>query len=178
MNGCRNRKCVQRRDGFSPRAQREQKALLERARRIRELPLDYVPNDLFQAWSLDKETENKVLGPMTASNAPMDDAPLSSSVWPYVVSLYKVPLLTREQEVHLFRKMNYLKYKASRLRERLDPARPQKTRMAQIEKLYEEIVATKNRIICATCGWWSRSPNGTSSPRRTFSSWSATGTSR
>ena len=79
----------------------------------------------------------------------MDDAPPSSSVWPYMVSLYKVPLLTREQEVHLFRKMNYLKYKASRLRERLDPARPQKTRMAQIEKLYEEIIATKNRIICA-----------------------------
>ena len=149
MSGCRNRKCVRRRADFSPRAQREQKALLERARRIGELFLDYVPNDLFQAWILDKETENKVLGPVTASNAPMDDAPLSSSVWPYMVSLYKVPLLTREQEVHLFRKMNYLKYKASRLREGLDPARPQKTRMAQIEKLYEEIIATKNRIICA-----------------------------
>ena len=26
----------------------------------------------------------------------------------YLAGLYEVPLLTREQEVHLFRKMNYL----------------------------------------------------------------------
>ena len=36
---------------------------------------------------------------------------------PYIASLYEVPLLTREQEAHLFRKMNYLKYKASAARE-------------------------------------------------------------
>ena len=28
---------------------------------------------------------------------------------PYLASLYEVPLLDREQEMHLFRKMNYLK---------------------------------------------------------------------
>jgi RNA polymerase primary sigma factor len=33
-----------------------------------------------------------------------------------------VPLLTREQEYHLFRKFNYLKYKAASCAE-LDPAR-------------------------------------------------------
>ena len=37
----------------------------------------------------------------------------------YLASLYDVPLLTREQEYHLFRKMNYFKHKASRLRESL-----------------------------------------------------------
>jgi RNA polymerase sigma factor (sigma-70 family) len=34
---------------------------------------------------------------------------------PELVSLYQVPLLTKEQEQHMFRKMNYLKYKASRI---------------------------------------------------------------
>ena len=48
---------------------------------------------------------------------------------PYLASLYgDAPLLTREQEAHLFRKMNYLKYRAGKLRERLDPARAKAAR--------------------------------------------------
>ena len=51
---------------------------------------------------------------------------LPSGLPPYLASLYEVPLLTRKQEAHLFRKMNYLKYKAGRLRAKLDPARPKR----------------------------------------------------
>ena len=68
---------------------------------------------------------------------------------PYVASLYEVPLLTREQEVHLFRKLNYLKFKIDHLRGRLKPSRPQRKLLARIEKLYGETVATRNQIICA-----------------------------
>jgi RNA polymerase primary sigma factor/RNA polymerase sigma factor len=67
----------------------------------------------------------------------------------YLASLYDVPLLTREQEAHLFRKMNYLKYKASRLREALDANRPKSRLMDQIERLYDESVVIKNQIISA-----------------------------
>jgi len=49
----------------------------------------------------------------------------------------------------LFRKFNYLKYRAARLREGLDPAHAKSTVMDQIEKLYEDAVATKNQIIRA-----------------------------
>ena len=56
-------------------------------------------------------------GPMPDSETPLKKARLPSGLPPYLASLYEVPLLTREQEAHLFRKMNYLKYKASRLRE-------------------------------------------------------------
>jgi len=45
--------------------------------------------------------------------------------------------------------MNYLKYRAGKLREKLDPARPQGKLMDRIEKLYDEAVATKNQIVCA-----------------------------
>ena len=48
---------------------------------------------------------------------PLKKARLPSGLPPYLASLYEVPLLTRNQEAHLFRKMNYLKYKASKLRE-------------------------------------------------------------
>ena len=52
---------------------------------------------------------------------------------PYLASLYEVPLLTREQEAHLFRKFNFLKYKAAKLRERLDPSRAKSRVMDEIE---------------------------------------------
>ena len=68
---------------------------------------------------------------------------------PYLARLYEVPLLTREQEEHLFRKFNYLKYKASQLREQLDPARAKSSLMDRIEELYDEAVPTKNQIVRA-----------------------------
>jgi RNA polymerase primary sigma factor/RNA polymerase sigma factor len=45
--------------------------------------------------------------------------------------------------------MNYLKYKAARLREQLDLARPKTGLMDQIERLYDLAVATKNEVISA-----------------------------
>lgn len=144
-----NCNCVQGGARFSRMAQENRKLVFERARRIMELPLEYVANEQFERWSRDRKTENEVLGPMPACNGSPGKAQPPSDVAPYVASLYEVPLLTREQEVHLFRKMNYLKYKASRLREGLEPSRPQQALMARIEKLYEELVATRNHIVCA-----------------------------
>jgi RNA polymerase primary sigma factor/RNA polymerase sigma factor len=67
----------------------------------------------------------------------------------YLASLYEVPLLTREQEVWLFRKFNYLKSRASALRSQLEPDRPNARLMDQIDRLYAEIVDLKNRIVRA-----------------------------
>ena len=116
-----------------------------RARRILELPLDYIPNDLFATVRSEKE----ILGPAPASDQPKKKPRLPSGLPPYLASLYEVPLLTREQEGHLFRKMNYLKYKASKLVEGLDPQNPRAALMDQIEAIYEQAVATKNGIIQA-----------------------------
>ena len=80
---------------------------------------------------------------------PLKKSRLPSGLPPYLASLYEVPLLTRKQEAYLFRKMNYLKYKAGRLRAKLDPARPKRGLMDQIERLYDEAVSTKNQIIRA-----------------------------
>ncbi len=84
----------------------------------------------------------------TCGESPRKAQPPSGAS-PYYASLCQFPLLTREQEIHLFRKMNYLKYKASALRRRLDPVRAQETLMTHIEKVYQEIVAARNEIICA-----------------------------
>ena len=68
---------------------------------------------------------------------------------PYLASLYEVPLLDREQEMHLFRKMNYLKYQANQLRSKVDPSRAKTADLDEIERLQEEALAVKNQIIRA-----------------------------
>lgn len=119
-----------------------------RARRILDLPLDYIDNELFPRIRTEKQ-EQEILGPMPPVDQPTKKPRLPSGLPPYLASLYEVPLLNREQEMHLFRKMNYLKYKASKLREQLDPMRPRTALMDQVESLYDAAVATKNEIISA-----------------------------
>jgi RNA polymerase primary sigma factor/RNA polymerase sigma factor len=116
-----------------------------RAHRILELPLDYIPNPVFGRASMEKA----MLADMPASETPVKKARLPAGLPPYLASLYEVPLLNREQEGHLFRKFNFLKYKAAKLRKGLDPARAKNRVMNEIESLYEQAVATKNQIVRA-----------------------------
>jgi RNA polymerase primary sigma factor/RNA polymerase sigma factor len=119
-----------------------------RAARVMQLPLDYIGNEQFARLRSEKK-EAGILGPLPESDLPTKKPRLPSDLPPYLASLYDVSLLTREQEAHLFRKMNYLKYKASVLRAQLDLKRPKSRLMDQIEKLYDGSVATKNQIIRA-----------------------------
>jgi RNA polymerase primary sigma factor/RNA polymerase sigma factor len=120
-----------------------------RAARIQELPLDYIPSEEFTRLRSEKR-EAEILGPLPVTEwSPGKKPRLPAGLPPYLASLYEVPLLTREQEVHLFRKMNYLKYKAAKLRAKLDLSAPKSRLMDQIEKLYETAVVTKNQIIRA-----------------------------
>ena len=114
-----------------------------RAKRILDLPLDFIPNDMFAKVS----SEKQILGDMPQLDEPAKKSRLPSGLPPYLASLYEVPLLSREQEQHLFRKFNYLKYKASKLRESLDPAQAKSGVMDEIERLYDQAVAVKNQII-------------------------------
>ena len=86
-----------------------------RAARIMELPLDFIPNPRFAR----KGAEKAMPGPDAGQSIRRPRRPAGQSgLPPYLASLYEVPLLTREQEAHLFRKFNYLKYKAAKLRKR------------------------------------------------------------
>ena len=116
-----------------------------RAKRILELPLDYMHNDAFEA----SDADAVILSEMPQLEKPFRGARVPAGLPPYLASLYQVPLLTREQEQHIFRKMNYLKFKAHRLREKLDPQRPKASTMDKIESIYEQAVAVKNQIVKA-----------------------------
>jgi RNA polymerase primary sigma factor len=119
-----------------------------RARRVMELPLDYIPSPQFPKVRTEKQ-EAEIVGPPPSVDTLPKKPRLPSGLPPYLASLYEVPLLTREQEVHLFRKMNYLKYKAGKLRKTLDLAHPKSGLMDEIERLYDQSVSVKNEVISA-----------------------------
>ena len=116
-----------------------------RAKRILELPLDFIPNPEFDRVKKDVG----FLGPLPVDEASKKKTRPPSGLPPYLASLYETPLLTGTQEYHLFRKLNYLKYKANKLRARIDPQRAKTKVMDDIERLYEEAVKTKNHIVQA-----------------------------
>lgn len=117
----------------------------QRAIKIFELPLDFIPNVEFD----DESRVDEMTADLPPSPEPVRKVRAPSGLPPYLASLYDVPLLNREQEYHLFRKMNYLKHVASKLRSELDPKAPLVTLMDRIEKLYEQSVAVKNKIVQA-----------------------------
>jgi RNA polymerase primary sigma factor len=116
-----------------------------RVRRIMELPLEYMPSPEFAS----RDAARTILRPLPESARPRRTARPPAGLPSYIASLYEVPLLTPEQETYLFRKYNYLKFRAARLRHRLDAQRPAKRIMEEIESLYDQAVATKNQIIRA-----------------------------
>jgi RNA polymerase sigma factor (sigma-70 family) len=66
---------------------------------------------------------------------------------PYLESLYAIPLLSREEEVYYFRKMNYLKCRAAELQKGLDLVRPKTRTMDEIERLLKQAGDVKNFLI-------------------------------
>jgi len=116
-----------------------------RVERIMQLPLDFIPNPQFSR----ADAESIIMTATPADDAQSKTTRTPSGLPPYLASLCGVSLLTREQEGHLFRKFNYLKYKASKLRSQLDTAHAKRSVMDQIERLYEAAVAVKNQIVRA-----------------------------
>ncbi len=116
-----------------------------RAQRILELPLDYITNPIFGRNAI----ENSIMKAMPASEDAQKKPRLPAGLPSYLASLYEVPLLNREQEAHLFRQFNFVKYRASKLREALDPLQARGSVMDEIERLYDQAVVLKNQIVRA-----------------------------
>jgi RNA polymerase primary sigma factor len=118
-----------------------------RARQQLETRIEFVPHSSFD----DPATHPMILGPMPAFSVGQDVPQGKPAVGlpSLLASLYGDPLLTREQEVHLFRKMNFLKHQAARLRGALDPAQAKAADLDHVEALLTEALAVKNQIICA-----------------------------
>ena len=67
----------------------------------------------------------------------------------FLADSYRFPLLTPVQEHHLFRKRNFLHYRAEQLRRRLDLNRPDVKRMNEIDRLRRDARDLRNQIVNA-----------------------------
>jgi RNA polymerase primary sigma factor len=116
-----------------------------RARRILGVRLEYMAHPSFNTPEMYAEIVGPLPEPPASRSPRRTKAP--RGLPPYLASLYEVPLLTRDQEMHLFRKMNFLKFQANQMREHVDPARAKTAELDDIERLQEEALAVKNQII-------------------------------
>ena len=150
-------------------------AASDRARRLLGAEIRYIAHPSFD----DPDARDAILAPMPTSDlAPAPRrAEAAASLPPYLAGLYhEALLLSREQEAHLFRKMNYLKYRARRLRDRIDPARAAPPTSTRSSGSWTRRWPSGPRSSAPTCAWSSRSPSGSSAPATTCSSGSATAT--
>jgi RNA polymerase sigma factor (sigma-70 family) len=118
-----------------------------RARRILGTKLELIDNPRFSDPTAGPEILAPLPEPLDRKAPRRPKAP--KGLPPYLGSLYEVPLLDRDQEMHLFRKMNYLKYRAQRIRSKVDPTRARTSDLDEIERLQEEALAVKNQVIRA-----------------------------
>jgi RNA polymerase sigma factor (sigma-70 family) len=114
-----------------------------RAKRLLDQPIEFMYHASFEA----PDADEVILAP--APQSPEKHAAFRAppGLPPYLAQLYSIPLLSKEQEAYHFRKMNYLKFKAARLRDQLDVSRAKTRVMDQIERCLDEAVEVKNLLI-------------------------------
>lgn len=114
-----------------------------RAVQLLEQPVDYMDSEEFHT----KNADRVILCDAPERGEAKGRLKAPPGLPAYLASLYTVPLLTREEEQYYFRKMNYLKFKASVLRQKINPNRPSAREMDAVEKLIDQAVEIKNFLI-------------------------------
>ncbi len=117
-------------------------------RLIRE-PIYYVPSPEFEQPG----AEERILGPGAdapeAAPPPRPPAEAMEDLPSYLRSLYDVPLLDARRERELFRRYNYLKFRAETLRRRIDRRKIRVSLLKEVEALRLQANVVKNQIIRA-----------------------------
>ena len=100
-----------------------------------------------------KSAEALATTPPDAAAVPLEqprpDATASKDLTPYLASLYRTRLLTKDEEQFYFRRMNWLKYRAARTRRRLDRRRATVAQIERIEGWLTEAETVKAILITA-----------------------------
>lgn len=108
-----------------------------------EQPIDFIDSPEFHL----ENAGELCLGPAPQGAKPVASTRIPPGLPPYLASLYTVPLLSREEEAYYFRKMNYLKFKATELRKKMSAARPRAREIETVERLIDESSEVKNFLI-------------------------------
>ncbi|MFA5422959.1 MAG: sigma-70 family RNA polymerase sigma factor [Phycisphaerae bacterium] len=120
----------------------------KKAKEMLTLKIDYIPSDEF----LKEDAEQKILGKSISRlrklQPPQGKKELTvGSIKNYLESLKSIPRLTREDEIDLFRKYNYLKFRAAETLKQLHPNASCGKQLSLIEKCLRHAESIKNTII-------------------------------
>ncbi|QDV92452.1 RNA polymerase principal sigma factor HrdA [Phycisphaerae bacterium RAS2] len=98
------------------RSEAEIRRLIAQARvdALRESPIDYVYNESFDAPAAEREILAEAIEPDTSDEAELR---IPAELPAYLKELYRTPLLGRDEERLLFRRMNYHQHRAERARQ-------------------------------------------------------------
>jgi RNA polymerase sigma factor (sigma-70 family) len=124
-----------------------------RAEQLMKQAQDYIYNPSFD----DAAQEADIVGPMPGLSAfeeLRNNMRVPKDVPAELAPLYEVPLLNKEQEQHLFRKMNFLKHKVKKVVDRfrnadgtVNAAKVRIEDLEAIERLQEKVTAVKDLLI-------------------------------
>jgi RNA polymerase primary sigma factor len=122
----------------------------DRARRLLEQRLEHVYHRDFD----EPNAEARFLAPMPAGSHRASASPRHlTGLSAYVADpCGDATLLRPEEETYLFLKMNYLKYRASKLRDALVPSLASQLELAEIERFLVEALAVKHHIVRSNVG--------------------------
>jgi len=116
-----------------------------RARQLLKRPISYVDSEEFH----EPANEAEILAESPRETMPRGSHKPPADLPPYLRALYTVPLLSHERERELFRRYNFLKYKADMLRREIDVNHIRTSQLKQIEALLLRANAVKNQIVRA-----------------------------
>jgi len=120
----------------------------QRAGELLSEPIDFMPSPEFERADADA----LILGEGAVPDAaPAKRSPAPPNALPvYLRTLYRTPLLSRDEEQALFRRYNYLKFKAAAIRSRLVRMRTPRTEdIDEMDRRRSEARQVKNQIIQA-----------------------------
>lgn len=115
-----------------------------RARDLQAREIEFIPSPEFDQ----PDAESTALADPALKNpyAELASGRVPKDLPPYLAQLFRLPLLTPAGEVALFRKMNYLKFRADRLRKAIDPEVVSARELDRIDALLVEAGNVKNQI--------------------------------
>jgi RNA polymerase primary sigma factor len=127
---------------FRPKSRGSRKADSARARRLLAADLTYVAHRSFD----DPAARDAILAPATGFEVPGPDRTPAGRD-PDADSPPEDRFPNRQREAHAFRKLNYLKFLAWRIRDGIDPDSPIPRELDEVERLQAQAVKLKNRIV-------------------------------
>ncbi len=116
-----------------------------RAREMKSSRIDFISSEEFSGPDAEARIVNcpDLDG---AGEAAEDVGRVPPGLPPYLQQLFRFPLLSREQEVALFRLLNFLRFQADQAREQIDPERVTAAQLDAIDALLARAGQVKSRI--------------------------------